>query len=127
MSSSSSSFLSPSPREEADFLLQSYQFALPAQQIAQYPSKERGRSRLLVMPRTGDLVLKHKFFQDLPSCLPPRSLLVANNSRVLQARLLGRRGDDLVRRPGAPSARPGPGPLHGVRRLVSDPAGGGPL
>lgn len=77
--------------DEADFSLQSYQFALPETQIAQYPPEERGNSRLLVMPRTGTLELQHTMFDNLPSCLPPGSLLIANNSKVLQARLLGTR------------------------------------
>ncbi len=77
--------------EDADFLLQSYQFELPETQIAQFPPEERGTSRLLVMPRTGELALEHRRFGELPACLPPGALLVVNNSRVLQARLLGTR------------------------------------
>ena len=79
------------PTEEADFFLESYNFALPEAQIAQFPPEERGNSRLLVMPRQGALELEHHQFSDLPDCLPEGALLVANNSRVLQARLLGTR------------------------------------
>ena len=43
------------------------------------------------MRRNGALDLEHHMFSDLPDCLPEGSLLVANNSRVLQARLLGSR------------------------------------
>lgn len=77
--------------EEADFLLENYNFDLPQEQIAQFPPDERGSSRLLVMPRKGALDLHHKMFSDLPDCLPEGALLIANNSRVLQARLLGTR------------------------------------
>ena len=77
--------------EEADFLLENYNFDLPQEQIAQFPPEERGSSRLLVMPRKGALDLHHKMFSDLPDCLPEGALLIANNSRVLQARLLGTR------------------------------------
>ena len=77
--------------EEADFLLQSYRFDLPQEQVAQFPPEERGGSRLLVMPRNGELTLRHENFCDLPDCLPEGALLIANNSRVLQARLLGTR------------------------------------
>ena len=45
--------------EEADFLLENYNFDLPQEQIAQFPPEERGSSRLLVMPRTGALDLQH--------------------------------------------------------------------
>ncbi|WP_165175665.1 tRNA preQ1(34) S-adenosylmethionine ribosyltransferase-isomerase QueA [Desulfovibrio sp. ZJ369] len=77
--------------EEADFFLSSYDFELPPEQIAQFPPEERGASRLLVMPRTGDLDLRHARFSDLPGLLPEKALIVVNNSRVLQARLLGSR------------------------------------
>jgi S-adenosylmethionine:tRNA ribosyltransferase-isomerase len=77
--------------DEADFLLENYSFDLPREQIAQVPPKERGSSRLLIMPRKGRLALKHKNFEDFPDCLPKNTLLVANNARVLPARLTGRR------------------------------------
>ena len=74
-----------------DHLLRNYTFELPQEQIAQFPPERRGDSRLMVMSRGGDAPLEHRMFSDLPSCLPPGALLVANNSRVLQARLLGAR------------------------------------
>lgn len=77
--------------EEADFFLKSYDFELPPEQIAQFPPEKRGASRLLVLPRAGDLDLRHARFSDLPGLLPENALIVANNSRVLQARLLGSR------------------------------------
>ena len=81
--------------EEADFFLSSYRFDLPPEQIAQFPPEERGASRLLVMPRKGAPdpcpELRHAMFSELPDLLPPGALIVANNSRVLQARLLGSR------------------------------------
>ena len=79
------------PIEEADFWLESYNFDLPQERIAQFPPEERGTSRLMVLPRTGAVELTHARFADLPDLLPPGALLVANNSRVLQARLLGTR------------------------------------
>ena len=74
-----------------DFLLQNYTFDLPPDRIAQFPPERRGDSRLMVMARQGGAPLEHRMFADLPACLPPGALLVANNSRVLQARLLGTR------------------------------------
>lgn len=76
---------------DEDFLLESYRFSLPQEQIAQFPPERRGASRLLLMSRFGELGLEHRNFFELPSCLPPGALLIANNSRVLQARLKGRR------------------------------------
>jgi S-adenosylmethionine:tRNA ribosyltransferase-isomerase len=40
-------------------------------------------------PSTGDV--EHRSIRDLPECLPPRALLVANDTRVIRARLRGRR------------------------------------
>ena len=80
------------PVTEKDFQLGSYRFDLPPEQIAQFPPETRGASRLLAMPRRGELTLEDHAFTDLPDLLPEGALLVANNSRVLQARLLGTRG-----------------------------------
>ncbi len=81
--------------EEKDYMLSSYAFELPPDFIAQYPPEERGHSRLLVMPRKGNTkgtdTLVHSNFADLATHLPPDCLLVVNNTRVLQARLLGTR------------------------------------
>ncbi len=81
--------------EEKDFWLSSYRFDLPEEQIAQFPPDERGQSRLMVLPRKTKqpsiLDVKHAYFQELSSYLPRNPLFVVNNSRVLQARLLGTR------------------------------------
>ena len=66
-----------------------FDFELPDSLIAQHPSPERGRSRLLVLRRTGSI--EHVTFDDLDRYLAPRDLLVLNNTRVVPARLLGRR------------------------------------
>ncbi|MDR2744053.1 MAG: tRNA preQ1(34) S-adenosylmethionine ribosyltransferase-isomerase QueA [Desulfovibrio sp.] len=77
--------------DEADFSLIKYHFDLPPERIAQFPPENRGASRLLVMSRRGEFSPEHRRFEDLPDCLPENALLVANNARVLPARLLGRR------------------------------------
>lgn len=74
----------------ADFLLSGYDYELPEDRIAQHPPVERGLSRLLVLDRTtGERI--HARFADLAEHLPEGALLVANNSKVLPARLLGHR------------------------------------
>jgi S-adenosylmethionine:tRNA ribosyltransferase-isomerase len=65
-------------------------YDLPPRLIAQYPCAERDRSRLLVVRRTAQS-LAHHLFSDLPELLNPGDLLVLNDTRVLPARLLGRR------------------------------------
>jgi S-adenosylmethionine:tRNA ribosyltransferase-isomerase len=65
-------------------------YDLPPDLIAQEPAAERDRSRLLVI-RRGEESLDHRHFLDLPDLLNPGDLLVLNDTRVLPARLLGRR------------------------------------
>ena len=76
--------------EPEDFSLHSYDFPLPEAQIAQFPPEVRGASRLMVLDRAGGSPA-HSHFGDLAHWLPEGALLVANNSRVLPARLAGRR------------------------------------
>jgi S-adenosylmethionine:tRNA ribosyltransferase-isomerase len=65
-------------------------YELPPDLIAQEPAAERDRSRLLLVRRR-DESLGHRQFLDLPDLLDPSDLLVLNDTRVLPARLLGRR------------------------------------
>ncbi len=71
-------------------LISEFDFQLPPELIAQDPLPERDASRLLVLDRrTGEI--RHRAFRDLPELLAPGDLVVRNRSRVLAARLLGRR------------------------------------
>jgi S-adenosylmethionine:tRNA ribosyltransferase-isomerase len=71
-------------------LLSSYDYHLPETQIAQFPVSPRDASRLLIIDRkTGTIT--HRQFRDLPEYLDERDLLVANNTRVMKARLPGTR------------------------------------
>jgi len=58
--------------------------------IAQQPCEPRDHARLLVARRT-DHSLQHHHFFDLPELLQPGDLLVLNDTRVVPARLLGKR------------------------------------
>ncbi len=65
-----------------------FYYDLPKELIAQTPVEPRDRSRLLLMDRrTGDIT--HKHFFDIIDCLNEGDLLVANDSRVLPARIYG--------------------------------------
>lgn len=65
-----------------------FSFDLPEELIAQYPSAERGASRLLVLDRaTG--ARRHLATADLPSLIEPGTLMVFNDSKVRKARLYG--------------------------------------
>jgi S-adenosylmethionine:tRNA ribosyltransferase-isomerase len=70
--------------------IDSFDYDLPAHLIAQEPCPERDQARLLVV-RRADATLAHHLFRDLPDILSPQDLLVLNDTRVLPARLLGRR------------------------------------
>ncbi|MBU3936843.1 MAG: S-adenosylmethionine:tRNA ribosyltransferase-isomerase, partial [Proteobacteria bacterium] len=73
-----------------DFLLASYQFALPEENIAQYPLAQRDSSRLLVVDCLTAETRDRKFV-DICDYLAPGDILVINNTRVFPARLLGRK------------------------------------
>ena len=66
-----------------------FNFALPLELVAQEPTSERDKSRLLVLERLGNRI-EHRKFSDLISFLRPGDVLVANDSRVMRARLRGR-------------------------------------
>lgn len=67
-----------------------FQFELPPELIAQFPSKHRTESRLLSLEgETG--LLSDQQFVDLLSLLKPQDLLVFNNTKVIPARLLGQK------------------------------------
>jgi len=67
-----------------------FDYDLPSGQIAQHPLPDRDASRLLVFERaTGET--RHLHFRDLPELIPPGDLLVINTSRVIPARLHGKR------------------------------------
>jgi S-adenosylmethionine:tRNA ribosyltransferase-isomerase len=68
-------------------LLADFDYNLPDELIAQFPSDRRGASRLLVLE--GDGRLNDRRFDDLPELLAPQDALVFNDTRVIKARLLG--------------------------------------
>jgi S-adenosylmethionine:tRNA ribosyltransferase-isomerase len=65
-------------------------YDLPPQLIAQEPAADRDSSRLLVVDRKR-AALSHHQFRDLPDLLSPGDHLVLNDTKVLPARLVGRR------------------------------------
>ncbi|XWK89015.1 MAG: tRNA preQ1(34) S-adenosylmethionine ribosyltransferase-isomerase QueA [Phormidium sp.] len=85
------SFLSSSPVGESneDLLLSAYDYQLPEERIAQNPVTPRDSARLLVV----DSPTEHsdRVFRDLVELLLPGDLLVMNNTRVIHARLYGRK------------------------------------
>ncbi|MBI9111206.1 tRNA preQ1(34) S-adenosylmethionine ribosyltransferase-isomerase QueA [Maridesulfovibrio ferrireducens] len=73
-----------------DLNLESYNFELPEERIAQCPAEKRHDSKLMVLDRTsGETEIKS--FTDVPDLLPEGALLVANNSKVIPARIFGKK------------------------------------
>lgn len=67
-----------------------FNYALPAELIAQAPLRERSASRMLVVP-PGDASLVDAKVRDLVEWLRPGDLLVFNDTRVIPARLFGQK------------------------------------
>jgi S-adenosylmethionine:tRNA ribosyltransferase-isomerase len=69
-----------------------FDYDLPRELVAQEPATPRDASRLMVLKRE-DQSLAHLAFRDLPGLLRRGDLLVVNDTRVMAARLFGRRTD----------------------------------
>lgn len=67
-----------------------FDYHLPPELIAQHPVEPRDHARLMVVDRERQSLAHHRF-DDLPELLRPGDLLARNNSRVIPARLIGRR------------------------------------
>jgi len=69
---------------------QDFDYDLPTELIAQHPLPGRDRARLMVVDRTAQRIHHHHFFE-IDQFLPPESLMVLNDSKVIPARLRGNR------------------------------------
>lgn len=67
-----------------------YDYELPGHRIARYPAERRDESRLLVVPR-GEGAFRHLRFREVVDLVEPGDVVVVNESKVLPARLLGRK------------------------------------
>ncbi|MES2791080.1 MAG: tRNA preQ1(34) S-adenosylmethionine ribosyltransferase-isomerase QueA [Planctomycetota bacterium] len=67
-----------------------YDYHLPEELIAREPATQREGARLLVLHRDSGRI-EHRTIADLPQLLQPQDLMVLNDTRVLPARLVGRR------------------------------------
>ena len=70
--------------------LSDFYYELPQSLIAQYPATNRDDARLMVIDRSSRTIV-HDIFRNVGKYLPSESILVVNNSKVIPARLLGRR------------------------------------
>lgn len=72
------------------YKVDNFDYELPDELIAQSPAERRDESRLMVLSRTAEAPI-HARFSDLPAYLRAGDLLVLNDTRVFNARLLGRK------------------------------------
>lgn len=72
------------------YRLADFDYFLPPELIAQHPAPRRDASRLMLVDRARG-AWRHLRFTDLPELVDERDLLVVNNTRVIPARLLGRK------------------------------------
>jgi S-adenosylmethionine:tRNA ribosyltransferase-isomerase len=72
------------------FKISNYDYQLPPELIAQRPTEQRDGSRLMVLDRVARTI-QHKKFSDIVNYFRPGDLLVLNNSKVIPARLIGRK------------------------------------
>lgn len=71
-------------------LLSEFDYQLPDELIAHHPPARRGDSRLLCLERASGSI-QHRVFRDLPDLLRNEDLLIFNDTRVIPARLFGRK------------------------------------
>lgn len=77
-------------REHTRLRTSDFSYDLPERLIAQHPIEPRDASRMLVLDRASG-VISHRHFRDIADLLRPGDLLVANESRVIPARVFGRK------------------------------------
>jgi len=73
-----------------ELLKKHYYYDLPEELIAQTPLDKRDESKLLILNKENG-ELEHKVFKNIIEYLNPNDCLVINNTRVIPARLLGRK------------------------------------
>jgi len=70
--------------------LSDFDYKLPEELIAKSPAEKRDASRLMVLHRN-DGKIEHRRFGDIVEYLDPSDILVVNNTKVIPARLIGRK------------------------------------
>lgn len=74
-----------------DIRIEEYNYPLPDERIAKHPLTERDKCKLLVRNSNGNI--SEHIFSDISDLLPANSMLIYNNTRVINARLRFRKGE----------------------------------
>ena len=75
---------------KTELTVKDFDYELPPELIAQTPAERRDMSRLLVVHRKSE-TFEHRVFHDIKEYLHPGDTLVVNDSKVIPARLLGKK------------------------------------
>jgi len=73
-----------------EFLTKSYDFTLPSELIASYPASPRDSAKLLVYNSLTNKIT-HTYFYDLEKFIPKNTALIFNDTKVIKARLFGKK------------------------------------
>ncbi len=76
--------------DDSMLTLKDFDYELPRELVAPYPVPKRSEARLLVLDRKSAR-MEHRIFKELPEYLRAGDLLVLNNTKVLPARLFGKK------------------------------------
>lgn len=79
-------------KSQTNLTLHDFWYDLPEELIAQEPSPERDGCRLMVAHRDSEQI-EHRIFRDLLDYLKPGDVLVINDSKVIPARIIGKKAD----------------------------------
>jgi len=94
-----------------DLTLSAFHYDLPEEYIAQTPVEPRDISRLMVVDRGNpEYSVEHRHFYDILEYLRPEDVLVINDTRVIPARIIGRRIRKMT--PVGETAAEGTGPVE---------------
>lgn len=75
---------------KTNLTLDDFNYNLPEELIAKYPTEKRDEAKMLVVDKiTGEIA--HKHFYDFVDYLNPNDVLILNNTKVIPARLLGKK------------------------------------
>lgn len=75
-------------RVHTELKTEDFFYELPEELIAQFPSEQRDKCRLMVLDKNNGKT-EHRIFSDITDYLRPEDMLVVNSSKVIPARLLG--------------------------------------
>jgi len=67
-----------------------FNYSLPKEFIAQYPLKERGKAKLMILNKVNGKIT-HDIFENIDKYLSEKDILVLNNTKVIPARILCRK------------------------------------